>query len=156
MADYNIYIHTIGGGSSDSGSKTTPVSFNSESPTKSWTSVAQKGISIASNPDSLVSSGIGAFAKAIPAIAIAYAAIKLTDKAITTVNSFVTTETGDYRFTVGYENFKTNIRTVLTPFSSSLSALKSVQNMRIEDMKRSQQRELLGDSVINSLTSYGV
>jgi len=156
MADYNIYIHSDQSNGSSSKTSAWNSDMKPSDETSSWEGKAQQVIGYAQNPDSLVSKGISTIARAIPAVAVAFAVVKLVDKVITTSNSFISTESGDYRSTTIYSNFKGLLKTTLTPFSTTINYLQGEQALRIENRSREQYRELLGDSIINSYSNYGV
>ena len=73
-----------------------------------------------------------------------------------TVLDFQALETGYHGNQVGWQNFKQTINNVFHPFSSSINAHKTQRQWAIENQKLKQQRDLLGDSVINSWTGRGV
>ena len=157
--DYNIYIHGDVSGTGES--QTTPwkPSETTESGGFQSSKLAGKiikGINVAQNPDGLVSQGMGAVAKALPWLAVAYAVLKLTDSAITTATAFYTTETGDYRFSTQYANFKAGVHAVLRPISTSINYARQAQQIRIDNQRKSASRELLGDDIINGGSFYGV
>ena len=154
MPDYNIYIH-----SADTTNQTSPTkawTTDTDSPTKSWQQVFAKGINYAQNPDALVSAGVGFLSKAIPAIAIARLVVNLVDKVITTAVDQYAVDTGDHRRSFLWGNFKANVGVIFRPFGTSFNELKAQRRYAIEDDRRRMNRELLGDSVINSYTNRGV
>lgn len=151
MPDYNIYIHSA----NNLGGNTNP--------TKAWTKqqVIQtdaweseySGYQPTSNlpiVDELKSMGTTALAKAIPVVAIAMAIYKIGTKIVDTVEPFITRESGDYRFNVGYSNFKVGVNMVFNPSGTALNAITYFQENRIFNRGQEQQRLLLGDSLINS------
>lgn len=171
MADYNIYIHAIGTGGSTANNPTIPWSAReggeAVSPTSAFPSnfgadgagaakAIIKASAIAQNPDSILGQAVSSIAKAIPFVAAAYAVVKLGTGIVDTCYEYQTLYTGDYRNQIGWQNFKNRFANILTPVSSSINANKTETQWRIENSKRSQQRELLGDSVINSYTNKGV
>lgn len=165
MADYNIYIHAPFGGSGEfsqtkpwkseeggGSGLTTPFTGESNQAVKS----AFGALSKFSNPDSLIGMGVSAISKAVPWIACAMIVLSITDKVITTSLDFATVESGDYSVQIGLANFKQNVSNLIRPFSSSLNYFKNEQQIRIQNQRRTMQRELLGDSIINSYTNRGV
>ena len=173
MADYNIYIHAIGTGGGTSDNPTIPWSQRGEngnggafSQTESqtgslqWGNNAAKSIiraaSFAQNPDSLISSAITAIGKAFPIAAAAYACVKLGEAIIDNVVQFGTIESGDYTNQTNWNNIKKGVQMMLHPISSAVEISK-MQNQWARDNKKLQaQRDLLGDSVINSYTGRGI
>lgn len=158
MADYNIYIHSDQ--ASSSGNKTEAWKFDGQASeggeTSSWVSKFQSGVNTAMNPDSLIDRGVGFLAKAVPAVAVAMIAFKVIDSAVTTANQFVSTESGDYRSTTYYNNFKSGFTMLFRPFSTAFNVAKVRQQERVENKARQEFRYLYGDSTINSYNKYGV
>ena len=115
-----------------------------------------KGVGYAQNPDSIISKAVTAIGKAFPIVAAAYAVVQLVDSAVTTNIQFNELKTGDYKWGVHYQNFKTGINIGLHPVSSTIQNLKNQQQWERENYRRAQERDLLGDSVINSYTNRGV
>lgn len=175
MPDYNIYIHAIGTGGATNANPTVPWSAREGngggafSQTQSRSSGANvggdgfnavktitKAANTAQNPDSIISTAIVGLAKFAPWVAAAYACVKLSTAITDTVLDFQALETGYYGNQVGWQNFKQTISNVFHPFSSSINAHKTQRQWAIENQKLKQQRDLLGDSVINSWTGRGV
>ena len=151
MPDYNIYIRD---GSRGSQTKTTAWE-ETEGKTTAWGEKATETVNAMSNPDSLVSKGVGLL-KAVPYVAAAFMVAKLAQKAFETAHQFQVAETGDYRMTVEMGNFKQTISNIFHPFSSTINYNLAQQQYRIENDRRAQQRELLGDAIINQYTGRGV
>lgn len=171
MADYNIYIHAIGTGGSTANNPTIPWSARegdeAMSPTTAFpanfgtngSGVAKaiiKASSIAQNPDSVLSQAVSNVAKAIPFVAAAFAVVKLAVSTADTALDFYTMQTGEYTGKIGWNNFKQVMAVPFHPFSSMIDAYKQEVRWGIENSKRTQERQLLGDSVINSYTNKGV
>lgn len=162
MADYNIYIHSTNDDDGKNASPTTAWSeenkgvSKSSSNTSAWVSKASKTISTAQNPDSLVSSGVSGIAKAVPWVAVAYAGLKLLSSSVDNYWSFTSTATGSYGGSMQWDNIKKGLGMVLQPYSTSLQWAHYTQQERINNQKRQLERELLGDSEINSSTNKGV
>ena len=162
--DYNIYIHSPFGQGNDF-SQTKP--WTTASAAGSQTSAQDTGISSSvntafgtmskfSNPDSLVGMGITALTKVAPWIAAAAVVVSVTDKVITHAIDFGTMQTGNYKAQIEYSNFKQTMSNMLRPFSSSFNYFRNEEQIRIQNQRRMMQRELLGDSIINSYTNRGV
>ena len=174
MPDYNIYIHAIGSSGSTSENPTVPWSARQNgggfSPTSSKSSgggnfegmganVARsitKAASYMQNPDSLVSSGLGVLAKASPWIVAAMAVIKLGESVANNVVEFSAIETGDYTRQVQLNDIKSMMRLVTHPFSTLVQGYKIERQWARENQRLTAERDLLGDSVINSYTGRGV
>ena len=117
MADYNIYVHAVGTGTTTNYNPTTSWSAKeggeSLSPTSSQTSgggasgsgafnAIIRTAGYASNPDSIISKAVTSLARAFPIVAAAFAVVQLGDGVVTTATEFSEIETGDYRFGVKY------------------------------------------------------
>ena len=163
MPDYNIYIHSA-------------ITSNATSPTKPWvsqtgenapwgssdslTSQITKSVSktagVLMNPDSIISTGTSALIKAIPWIAIAIIVAKAVDKLVSTSINYNSLESGDYRDSIAWANFKSNFSWIFKPFSTGWNEMQTQNKYRIENYRQTMKRELLGDSIINSYTNRGV
>lgn len=155
--DYNIYIH----GDTSSNNKTSPWKPSESSDSDGFsssnlTSKTQSALNYAQNPDSLISKGVGALAKASPWVAVAYAAIKVADSANALASSFYAMETGDYRYAIGYSDFKAGVNALLKPFSTTINFFKIQTQTRINNEKKAAARELFGDDIITGGSVYGV
>lgn len=146
--DYNIYIHDKTSSQSKptqarkSGGTNTTAQKNSSA--KKETSSG--GFSLQSLKEGMMGS-IG------KAAIIAYAVKKAVDlavKVVDTVEPFVTRETGDYRFSITYNNVKQVISNFKNPIGTILSAQTYYQTNRLFAEKQEQQRLLIGDSFVNS------
>lgn len=161
MADYNIYIKNetkkgVGAVTKPTQTKAKKKSLGQVNETKAWETKIVHGINIATNPDSLVSQATSLVVSAIPYLAVAYAAKNLVVKTADTIISFNTVETGDYRASLGWNNFRQSFNAVFHPFSTTMDFAKTHQQWRIENTRKAMQRELLGDIVINSYNNRGV
>lgn len=174
MPDYNIYIHAIGTGSASGESPTTPWSARESvggafSQTQSMSNGGNVGgasfsaarfvaraANAAQNPDSVVSSAFAKVAQIFPWVLAAYACVKLGETIIDNVIDFQTIDSGDYRNQIQWQDFKKSISNVFSPISSTISHFKTERQWARENQRRVQERDLLGDSVINSYTRRGV
>lgn len=172
MPDYNIYIRAISGGvgninptvpwsmrDNGGGAGGATTSASSDSLGGAGANAASgiiKATSFMANPDSLIASAITAIGKAFPIAAAAYAVVKLGEAILDNAFDFAVLDSGDYRFQTQWQNFKTGTNIALHPISSSISAFKVEKQWQRENYKRQAQRDLLGDSVINSYTGRGV
>lgn len=162
MADYNIYLHStdnVGGSSPTTAWNNEGADSNTAftgSQTSAWTSKAQQAIGTVGNPDSLISKGIGAVAKAVPWVAIAYAIIKVGTQIVDTCFDFQTMHSGNYYGSNWWHDRVSEIKVLFTPFSSTMSYIKTSQSINIENEKRRMNREMLGDVEINAWSNRGV
>lgn len=162
MPDYNIYIHSA-------------IASSQANPTQPWQSAGPnisskndddfssriiKGVSKASgvmmNPDGMISQGVSMLVKAVPWVAIALVVAKVVDKIHTVAFDYEALETGDYRHSVNWSNFKANLSWIFKPFSNTWNQFQAENKWRIENYRRSQEIALLGDSAINSFYNRGV
>lgn len=165
MADYNIYIHSITSGGNSSGNQTVPWGSRQDegggSPTtpngsKETGSFLSKVLGFAQNPDSLASAGTSAFTKGIPYVAIAMAVVKISEAVVNEYEYWISNEAGEYRGAAIWEDFKTGVNSVLHPFSSTYNHYKAVRQLSRTNQKMQMQRDLFGDSVINSIAARGI
>ena len=163
MPDYNIYIHSAI--SSSSGEATKPWTskssslfpWNSEdSVSSNITKTMSKASGVMMNPDSLISQGVSMIAKAIPWVAIVLIGAKIVDKVVSTSINYNVLETGNYRDSVSWNNFKANLNWLFKPFSTTWNEIQTQNQYRVNNYRQTLQRQLLGDSVINSYTNRGV
>lgn len=151
--DYNIYIHNLGGSNNQS-SPTKAWTSEQSSPTKAWTSSIEEsessgGMKGMSSPVAAFKA-VGSVIKAHPVISAAVAVITLADKIISFVSPHITLETGDYRFTTHYNNFKSGLGVLFKPFSSINAIWNENQQNYLSRVKGEQSRLMLGESFDNS------
>ena len=168
MPDYNIYIHALNT-SSPTSNQTIPWTLREE-PTSTGESnttphggasigafgIASRIAAIAQNPDSIVAGATSGLMKAAPYIAAAAVVVKLSIAAKETALGAIERELGDYRHSIAWENLKTNVNVITHPFSSTVQHFRTVRQISLNNQRVSLQRELFGDSVINSYTNRGV
>lgn len=169
MADYNIYIHAINGG---------PGQYNPTAPwsqregndsgifsqTQSQTGgglgsvpgAITKAVALARNPDSVIATASNTALKALPWVAAAVACVDLGIKAYETALEFATLQSGDFARKTFWDNLKQGTSNIFHPVSSSIQSLKTHIEWTIQNQRRAQDRDLLGDSVINQYTGRGV
>lgn len=156
--DYHIYIHQtkeiihkkvvthkVSGGSSGTSTK----GFSSDEKT-------------ANLPTNLSPSGLVGIAKSAirgskfgVAVAVVCAIAKATEQAQKTVGKLVeqtASQTGDYSWSVQYNNMATIQHNIFHPISSTLKAQQIEANWAMANQKAEEQRSLLGDTAINTLT----
>lgn len=162
MPDYNIYIHSANGSTTSPTKPWQPGNTqtsslneeNNEAIQKAWKVVSI--MNYAQNPDTLISKGTSAIEKAVPWIAVAKAVISIIDNAITSAIDYGALETGNYRQSIAWDNFKTTLTNITHPFSFVQNRIRIGNRNRIENYRRQEQRLLLGDSDINAYTNRGV
>lgn len=160
MPDYNIYIH--GSGDSSSGSqakvKTTPIDNREDN--ESVAPFIQKGMQNAygimqGNTGGYVGEGIAALSKVSPWIALAVTAIKITDNILTTGSQHWETYTGDYRFSMEYNNFKTLVGNFINPIKTVMTGFSRQKAYELQNRVIEQERTLVGTNY-EVLTHKGV
>ena len=177
MPDYNIYIHAIGTAGSTGENPTVPWSARESgggafSPTSSqsgssgggglggvgstFARAITKTAGYMQNPDSLVSTGVSMLARVFPWVAVAMAVIKTSESIVNNIVDFSTIETGDYANQVRLNDVKAMMHLVTHPVSTLVQGFKMERQWARENQKLKAQRDLLGDSIINSYTGRGV
>lgn len=153
MPEYRIIIENKGGSSK---SPTKPKSSTSK-PTKpkqddekDISGVIKQVGGFIQNPDSLVGMAKGAaIAQAGIVGVVLKVAYDISMKVADTSVNLHDTITGDYTATRQLNNFRTAVSQFFTPFSTSLSHIRStIEYAQVNDRNRLSQ-QLLGDSVIN-------
>lgn len=142
--DYNIYIHDKTSGQqkatqprSNGSSNTSPKSESSEQ------NNTEQGLAKAAQK-----SNVGKVALAV------YVAAKITKQAVETITPFVTKETGDYRFSVAWNNSWNTLKSFLGyfNFSTQIREMSYYQEIMLVNKRQEQQRLLVGDSYINAMS----
>lgn len=171
MADYNIYIHAIGTANSNANNPTVPWSQR-EGGEGSNPTVPQSGgyggfnigimgglmgmgRSAIANPTSLVGASVLPAAQAGAIAFAAFVAVKTAHTIYKNAVDFYGLITGQHRLSFEYEE---NIKgmSLLHPISTLIERQKIYITQRHENDKKALERELLGDSVINSYSNRGV
>lgn len=158
MADYNIYIH-FGGYSNTGNSPTQPWRNNSGGGQMQAWGNQQEQAQEDDNIDSvkeLVSKGNSLLKKTFPKVAAAFVAVKVGEKLVESAVDYSALFTGDYRASHTIDNYKAMMHAMVHPFSTTINIIKTNMLNNIENQKRREYRELLGDSIINSYTNRGV
>ena len=89
------------------------------------------------------------------AVAVVCAVAKATEQAQKTVGKLVeqtASQTGDYSWSVQYNNMARVQHNIFHPISSTLQAQQIEANWARANQKTEEQRSLLGDTAINTLT----
>ena len=145
--DYNIYIHD----KTSSQSKPTQArKGGGTNTTAQKNSSAKKETSSGGFSLQSLKEGMGSMGKAAIIAFAVKKAVDLAVKVVDTVEPFVTRETGDYRFSITYNNVKQVISNFKNPLGTILSAQTYYQTNRLFAEKQEQQRLLIGDSFVNS------
>ena len=100
----------------------------------------------------LFSSGTSAFVKASISIAILTKTLQIAEQTTTAINNYVSVQTGDYSSKLKWDNLDRGIKNVIHPISSSINAFLTQEAWERSNMAKDEQRTLLGDTQINTLT----
>lgn len=100
----------------------------------------------------LFSSGTSGFSKATIALAIIIKTLKIAEQTTTAINNYVSVQTGDYTSKLKWDNIDRTIKNVTSPISSSVGAFLAQEAWERSDLAKDEQRTLLGDTQINTLT----
>ena len=162
MADYNIYIRTIGG-EGGSGSPTQPFQTGGGDGTSAQeaSQFISKAGAFATNPDSAIGAvkdtAIGAVSSKLPWVGVAILAAKImwniTDNIISKYNEFSSSASGDYDFKIKYANWKRGIQIAFHPFSTTFERWQAELEIAKANAKNQQERILNGGTILNS--EYG-
>ena len=160
MADYNIYLHNVGGDSSGLSNKTTPFANQSESPVESFSGNTKNFINQAqqfSNNgfSNIVQQGVAALSKVVPWVAVVVLAAKITDKVLTTIGDTQATYFGETQFKMGWNNVKTIMSNVINPFGYAKSIIQQNLENRKQNFQTQATNMLVGNSLINT-TNRGI
>ena len=148
-ADYHIYLHDAGSGSSGNGggNKTTPFSAKQDTP---FSTKALKTVSQAKNMvnGGLVNTGVAALTKVIPAVAVAIAVAKVTDKILTTGFAHQREYTGYYKNDMNWNNFKAEFNAVMHPIRTVYNYFHQQAQFKKQNLHIEQQNRLIGNSIL--------
>lgn len=78
--------------------------------------------------------------------------VKATEQAITSANDYVSAQTGDYTAKLGWDNAMQTQKNVLHPVSSTIQAYLTRETWERRDKALAEERSLLGDTALNTLT----
>ena len=155
MPDWNIYIREIkstsnGDSQTDPNNQPKPETepFKPKPPLPKQDEEVEMG-------DETVASTLASIKGFVP-VMVATAAIKQIDKVITTVEPMISQTTGDYRFGIEYQNAKKAIQSILNPYGAVMSMIQMRVSLRVNELRKEQERLLLGDSIINSFSGKKV
>lgn len=161
MQDYNIYLHATS--EVDDSNKTKPSvnrteeknadgTFRDGSALDSFTKVKDTISSFASSGfEGIVSDGIAKLGKIFPAVAIAYAILKISDSVIDTTASYINNYTGNYEFSIGYNNFKAGLKNVLLPVSYAKRQFDLSLELEKQNTRISEERNLVGSATMRNM-----
>ena len=146
MADYHIYIHSNEGSSLASNTQpkeeTMGGAFTAKSAFKGAQQFASGGFS------SAINTGVAALSKAVPVVAAAVVAVKVVDGVLTTGFKHLESYTGNYQYSMEYNNFKTNIGYAINPIKLLKKQLEIHFESQKFNNKQKEYRSLMGESYI--------
>ena len=160
MADYNIYIHNLGGTAEQNPIKAwVPGTNQQASPTKAWQEDGGSGGESLSAATSAFkgevsetitgTAGGAALMKASPVVAAAIAVVGLSIKVNDGIMAYMSKETGNFRIQKNYNNLKATLNAALHPASMWITRLKTELDTKIYNWKQREEELLIGEGDIN-------
>lgn len=146
MADYHIYLHSNEGNSlaSNTQPKDAEESMGGVFVPKTFIKDANKIANMSAG--GLFKTGAAELAKVHPQAALAVAAVKGTEKVLSTGFEHLQSYTGNYEFSMEFNNFMTIIN--MTPVSFIYKSIKlNYQTKKFND-KQQAFRELMGENFV--------
>lgn len=165
MADYNIYIRTIGGEGGE-GSAVKPFQTGGGDGGEGFSAsqasqfVSKTGAFL-ENPDSGIgmakNAAVGTVSRALPWVGVAILAativakigLSITDKYF----SYASSATGDYQDAIAYSNIKQSLSNAFSPFSTAIRIQMKNLEIRKTNERLRQEQLLTGGTILNS--QYG-
>lgn len=148
MADYHIYLHSNEGSSLQSNlqPKDSKESmggvFSVKAAYNKISQFASSGFS------SVINTGVSALSKALPIVAVGVIAAKVADNILETGFHHLESYTGNYQYSMGYNNFKTVAGMVINPMKAVRSQLHIMAEQKKFNDKQREYRALMGESYI--------
>ena len=158
MADYNIYIHSVGGQNTGNGGANFTMPWRTTNDGDSDSGISQNEDYRELTPEFIAQeTGQGAMKGGMVGaiIAAGVAVVKISIKIGRTINEFRTMQTGDFRSTIAYQNLDATINAIKNPIPTMINYLKDTTRIEIQNQTKEKQRELLGDSEINRYINRG-
>ena len=145
--DYNIYIHSQGGGQSN---PTLPWKPTDTNPTQPWKPDTDEPD--LETPNELAEGGFKAMTKGTKAGVIIGAAVVVAATAMKVYNTSLTfyePATGDYTHTYEMSNLKNALSWVMNAPGKLLDFHRNMQSEKLANQRRTENMRLTGNSVIN-------
>lgn len=140
---YDIYLHSNQASSITSNTQPKEEPMNGAfSPVNEVVKNVQQFVTSGFN--SYINTGVSALKKAVPAIAGVILAGKIADKVLTVGFGHLETYTGHYEYSMGWNNFKTEIGMALNPVGTMLKQLHIGKQNEINNRRQEQIRSLVG------------
>ena len=146
MADYHIYLHSNEGNSlaSNTQPKDAEESMGGVFVPKTFIKDANKIANMSAS--GLFKTGAAELAKVYPQAALAVAAVKGTEKILSTGFEHLQSYTGNYEFSMEFNNFMTIIN--MTPVSVIYKSIKINHQTKKFNDKQQAFRELMGENFV--------
>lgn len=144
--DYNIYIHSQGGGQSN---PTLPWKPTDTNPTQPWKPDFQDDTEELLNPEALADEGKGLLTKGKVGVAVAAFVVATGVKVFNTAQMFYEVESGDYKTSYDIANLKNALSCITNPINKVIDFYKNQQAMRLANAKKAEELKLTGNSIIN-------
>ena len=164
--DYNIYLHSTTP-IDEASDKTKPIvnrveDTNIDGTTRdgsildTFTKVKNNVSSFASSGfTGLLNQGISALGQVLPIVGVVYAVGKTIDNLVDTAVNSIAEYSGDYSFSIPFNNFKTGINNVMQPVSLAKNLLLTQLNIERQNRQIAQNRTLVGSATLRN-TKIGV
>lgn len=146
MADYHIYLHSNEGNSLQSNLQPKDRSMGGAFSVKSAYNAVNKFVS--SGFSSVINTGVAALSKAIPIVAGVMIAGKIADNILETGFHHLESYTGNYQYSMEYNNFKTVVGMIINPMKAVRAQLHIVNEQKKFNDKQKEYRTLMGETYI--------
>ena len=144
--DRHIYIHSDTSNSLASNTQPKEESMGGVFSAKSaFTNVNQF---MNSGFSSAINTGVAALTKALPVVAIGVVAVRETDKILSTGFEHLENYAGNYQYSMGYNNFKTVVGSIINPIGFFKKTLHLHFETKKFNDKQRENRTLMGESYI--------
>ena len=147
MADYHIYLHSNEGNSlaSNTQPKDAEETMGGVFVPKTFIKDVNKYANMSAG--GLFKTGAAELAKVHPQAALAVAGVKVTEKVLSTGFEHLQSYTGNYEFSMGFNNFMT-IFVNTTPVTAIYKSIKINQQTKKFNDKQQAFRELMGENFV--------
>ena len=148
MPDYHIYLHSNEGSSlqnnlqpKDSKESMGGV-FSVKGAYNKISQFASGGFS------SVINTGVATLSKAIPIVAVGVVMMKVADSVLETGFQHLESYTGNYQYSMGYNNFKAVLGMAVNPIKAVKTQLHIMAEQKKFNEKQKEYRTLMGESYI--------
>jgi len=148
MADYHIYLHSNEGSSLQNNLQPKD-SKDSMGGAFSVKGAYNKISQFASGGFSgTINTGVASLSKAIPIVAAAVVMVKIADSVLETGFKHLESYTGNYQYSMEYNNFKTAVGNVVNPIGFFKKTLHLQAEQKKFNDKQNEYRKLMGERFI--------